>query len=94
MPDAISLGDALKKFLETSRLKNEMQSLKVEDHWERIMGTTIAGMTQKIEVRDKTLFIYTQVAPLRNELVYQKELILQRINEAMGEKAVHDVVIA
>jgi len=41
MADAISLGDAVKKFLETSRIKQQIQSLSVEDHWEKIMGKTI-----------------------------------------------------
>ena len=42
MSDAISLGDALKKFLDKSRIKNDIQSLQIEDHWEKIMGETIA----------------------------------------------------
>lgn len=57
------------------------------------MGTTISKYTDKIEIRKNTLFIYTTVAPLKNELVFQKELIAQRINESMGEELVKEVVI-
>lgn len=93
MPEALSLGDALKKFLESSRLKSRMQSLTIEEHWEAIMGETIARYTDSIELRNGTLFIRTSVAALKNELVFQKELILQRVNESMGEAAVREVVI-
>ena len=93
MSDAISLGDAVKKFLESSRIKNQIQSLSIEDHWEKIMGKTIANYTDKIEIRNKTLFIYTTVAPLKNELVFQKDLIIQRVNEQIGAGSITEVVV-
>lgn len=93
MSDAISLGDAVKKFLESSRIKNQIQSLSIDDHWEKIMGKTIANYTDKIEIRNKTLFIYTTVAPLKNELVFQKDLIIQRVNEQIGAGAITEVVV-
>ena len=93
MSDAISLGDAVKKFLETSRIKNQIQSLSIEDHWEKIMGKTITNYTDKIEIRNKTLFIYTTVAPLKNELVFQKDLIIQRVNEQIGAGSITEVVV-
>lgn len=93
MSDAMSLGDALKLYLSQSRIKHSIQSLQIEDHWEKIMGTTISKFTDKLEIRKGTLFIYTTVAPLKNELVFQKQLIAQRINESMGEEIVKEVVI-
>lgn len=93
MSDALSLGEALKLFLNQSRIKQNIQSLQIEDHWEKIMGPTISKYTDKIEIKKNTLFIYTTVAPLKNELVFQKNLIAQRINESMGEEIVREVVI-
>ena len=93
MSDAISLGDAVKKFLESSKIKNQIQSLSIDDHWEKIMGKTIANYTDKIEIRNKTLFIYTTVAPLKNELVFQKDLIIQRVNEQIGADSIIEVVV-
>lgn len=93
MSDAISLGDALKQFLNKSRLKNNIQSLQITEHWGNIMGATIAKYTDRIEIKNGTLFIYTNVAPLKNELVFQKELIIARMNESVGESLVKDVVI-
>jgi len=93
MSDAITLGEALKKFLEKSRIKNSIQSMQIEDHWLKLMGKTIAKYTDRIEIKNGTLFIYTEVAPLKNELVFQKELIVKRINESLGDDVVKDVVI-
>ena len=93
MSDAITLGEALKQFLEKSRIKNSIQSMQIEDHWLKLMGETIAKYTDRIEIKNGTLFIYTEVAPLKNELVFQKELIIKRINESLGDNVVKDVVI-
>ena len=87
------MQDAMKLFLQKSKLKQSMQALQIEELWEQIMGKTIAKYTEKIQIINQTLFISTQVAPLKNELLYQKEQIIERVNEAMGEKVIKDVVI-
>lgn len=88
-----SLGDAMKYFLNHSRLKGSFQALQIEDVWEKLMGKTIAKYTEKIQIYGSTLYITTTMAPLKQELLYQKEQILQRVNEALGENVVKEVVI-
>ncbi len=88
-----SFQDALKQFLKTSRLKTGVQAAQIEDVWENIMGSTIAKYTDSIKIIGETLYINTSVAPLKNELLYQKETIIQRVNEALGEKTIKFVVI-
>ena len=88
-----SMQDALKQFLKQSRLKSGIQALQIEEVWEQIMGKTIAQYTDKIQIIQQTLFITTSVAPLKNELLYQKDKIIERVNEALGEKVIKEVVI-
>jgi len=88
-----SLGDALRKFLDQSRLKGSIQALQIEEVWEQIMGKTVARYTDKIQIHGHTLYIDTTIAPLRQELLYQKETILRRVNEALGEVVIKEVVI-
>lgn len=88
-----SMQDAIKLFLKQSKLKNGLQALRIEDVWEEIMGKTIAKYTDKIQIINQTLFISSAVAQLKHELLYQKEKIIERVNEALGEKVITDVVI-
>ncbi|MBK7089380.1 MAG: DUF721 domain-containing protein [Chitinophagaceae bacterium] len=88
-----SMQDAMKQFLNHSRLKQGIQSVQIEEVWEEVMGKTIAQYTDKLEIKGHTLFITSKVAPLKNELLYQKEKIIERINEAMGEKIIYEVKI-
>lgn len=89
----IRLGDALKSFMDKSRLKNGVQALKIDAIWAGIMGKTIAGYTDKLEIIGDTLFINTAVGPLKQELAFQKEKIIERVNEAMGERVIKSVII-
>lgn len=89
----ISLQDAMKQFLKNSKFKTYIQAIQIEEAWEQIMGKTVAKYTDKIQIIGTTLFISTSVAPLKNELLYQKDIILKRVNEALGEKTIKEVVI-
>ena len=88
-----SMADALQQFLKNSRLRSGMQAMQLEDAWESIMGKTVARYTDKIEIVRQTLFITTSVAPLKNELVFQRDKIKERVNEALGEPVIREVVI-
>ena len=88
-----SLGEALKNYLDQSRIKSSIQALQIEDAWEQIMGKTIAKYTDNIKIHGHTLYISTTVAPLKQELIFQKEKIISRVNEALGQKTITDVVV-
>jgi len=67
--------------------------MQIEEVWEQIMGKTVARYTDKIQIHGHTLYVNTTIAPLRQELVYQKEKIIQLVNEALGENVIKEVVI-
>lgn len=89
----ISMGDALQIFLKNSRLKYGVQSAQIETVWAEIMGKTVSKYTDKVQIIKQTLFITTSVAPLKQELHYQKTQIIKRVNEALGETVITEVVI-
>ena len=88
-----SFQDAMDKFIKSSRLKNGIQAVRIEELWSELMGKTISKYTEKIQIIGTTLYITTSVAPLKNELLYQKVQIVDRINEALGADTVKEVVI-
>jgi hypothetical protein len=89
----VSLGDAIKQFLRESRIGNSIKAIQIKEVWEQIMGKTISNYTSEIQIIKKTLYISTDVAPLKNELIYQKKKIIERVNEHFGEKVIDSVVI-
>jgi hypothetical protein len=87
------IGDALKTITKAGRLKNGLRSAQIDAVWEKIIGKTISNYTNKIEIINQTLFVSTNVGALKNELHFQKELIIKRINEEFGENVITNLVI-
>jgi hypothetical protein len=87
------IGDAIKGFVNKSQLRNGIRAVQIEEIWEQLMGKTIAKYTDKIQIIQQKLFIHTAVGPLKNELLYQKQQIIDRVNEAFGETVITEVII-
>ena len=88
-----SMGEALQEFLRKSRIRGDIQALEIDAAWEKIMGKTVARYTDKLHIIGDKLFVYTTVAPLRHELMYQKDKIIERVNEALGGKVIKEVIV-
>jgi hypothetical protein len=88
-----SMRDAIQEFLNKSRIKGDIQALQIEDVWAEIMGKTIARYTDKLQIIGDRLIITTTVAPLKHELIYQKEKIKLRVNEALGKNVIKEIIV-
>ena len=71
-----SIGEAIQEFISRSPLKSGLRSIQIEELWREKMGNTISRYTDKIQLIHSTLFITTSVAPLKNELHYQRDKII------------------
>lgn len=89
----LSLQQAMEQFLKKSRLKTGIQAIRIEKIWAELMGSTIAKYTDKIQIVGETLYITTSVAQLKSELMYQKDVIVKKVNESLGEKTIKQIVI-
>jgi len=88
-----SFKEAMQQFLNQSRIKGDIQAMQIDEVWEKIMGKTIARYTDKLQIFGDKLVVTTTVAPLKHELIYQKDKIIQRVNEALGQKVIREVII-
>ncbi len=88
-----SVGEALKLVLEKSHWKPKVVQLRMTQEWEAIVGKTISKYTRSINMFDKKLTIYTDVGPLKQELLLGKEQLIARINEYFEEKVVEEIII-
>jgi predicted nucleic acid-binding Zn ribbon protein len=88
-----SMGDALKEFMDKSRMKPRLTEVRIQENWEQMMGKTISRYTESIQLIDGKLMITTTVAPLKQELNYSKDKIIKLVNEMLGERVVREVII-
>jgi predicted nucleic acid-binding Zn ribbon protein len=88
-----SIGEALRLLIEKSGWKPHVNEVRMREEWENIVGKTISKYTRNILLSNTTLIIYTDVAPLKTELMMGREQLVQRINEYFQERVITDIVI-
>ena len=87
------MREAIDKMLKESHWKPRYQGTKLKEDWETLMGKTVARHTDDLKIRDGILYIYTNIAPLKNELSYNKSLLVAKINQHFGETFIKDIVV-
>jgi predicted nucleic acid-binding Zn ribbon protein len=88
-----TLKDAIGELLKVYQLRPKMAQTKLKVEWESIMGRTIAKYTEQVFVKDKILFVYVNNSSLKSELLYNKETIIRKVNEAIGEDYVNTLIV-
>lgn len=87
------LKDVIAELLQAYNLKEKTNEVRLLQQWETLFGKTISKYTDKVFVNNKKLYVHISSAPLRQELSYAKEKMVQRINEAIGSDFIREVVI-
>lgn len=88
-----SIGEAIQLLMQKSGWKPKVHELRIREEWEQIAGKTIARYTRELKLNNGTLYISTDVAPLKQELNMGRQQLMQTINEYLGEQAVREIVI-
>jgi len=88
-----SIGEALNLLFEKSHWKPKVMELRIREEWETIVGKTISKYTRNVNLSGDVLTIYTDVAPLKQELLLGKPQLIVRINEYFKENVVAEIVI-
>ena len=88
-----SIGEALNLLMERSNWKPVIYELRLKEEWPSIVGKMIAKYTRNVLLVEKTLIIYTDVAALKQELLYSKEELIKTINNHFKELVINDIQI-
>ena len=89
----ISLGEALREFIEANRLEKGLDKVNAKKAWDTVMGPAISKYTTHIKLDRDTLFVQLSSSVLREELGYGKEKIINLLNEEMGKDLIKKLVL-
>lgn len=91
--DNLSLGDAIKDFIDSNRLEKGLDKVRVEEAWNAVMGNAISKYTTSIKLERDVLFVKLSSSVLREELSYGNRKIIDMINEELGKELVNKLVL-
>ena len=87
------LGKVLSEIVESKALYRGITNEKINGLWNQLLGDNISQFTDKVELRNETLYVSLSSAPLREELSYGKEKIMRMFNEEMGKETIKKIVL-
>ena len=93
MRDYYSLGDAIDRFLEKHKLKDDLLIQRILTDWSKYVGAPIANNTEKVWFEKGILFIKMSSPAWRNELMQARLKLLTMINKQAGKALVEEVRI-
>jgi predicted nucleic acid-binding Zn ribbon protein len=88
-----SLKEAIQELLDAYRLNQKLHETQLIGKWEKVVGKLIASHTRSLSIRNKKLYVKTHSSVIRNELSLSKDMIIKKLNKAVGEEVIDDIIL-
>jgi hypothetical protein len=88
-----SIGEAFGYFMKANGKEELMWEVKAEEAWNTVMGKFFEKYTDRVEVRQRVLYVKINSPAMRQELMYGKSKIIANINEEIKKDFLMDVKI-
>lgn len=86
-----SIGAVITQFLREQGLEKPFLEHKIVEAWPRLLGTTVAHYTGKMEVRNGVLYVQISSAALRSELFLCRFKLVEKLNKEVGAEVLTDI---
>ncbi len=86
--ESYRIKDILPEFLKENNLQKGIDKISVKEAWSEVMGKGVMSYTDDVRLSGKILIVKLSSSTLREELSYGKEMIIKRINQALGKELI------
>ena len=88
-----NIKDVIENMYQKYRMTQKITEVKLVNAWADISGPLISKHTTEIKLVNKTLYLKFDSAPLKNEMMYRRDSIIEAVNRALGTVAVEKIFI-
>ena len=85
------IKEVILKNLREQGLETPLLQKRLIDAWPEVMGEAIGNYTGNLYIRNQTLFVHLTNPALRMELSMQRQDIIRRLNEHVGNQVIADI---
>lgn len=89
---AESIQSVLARFLKESGLEEPVRRYRTLQDWPEIVGESIAAVTRPERISNGKLFIRVENDAWRNELIFYKKEILEKVNSQL-DSAISAIIL-
>ena len=85
------IGCFLPDSLKEMGIEKKLEETRVVQAWESLFGNTMEKFIEKVYVKNRVLYIEVTSSLLKQNLLYQKELFIAKINQHIGLNVLDDI---
>lgn len=86
------IKDLVLRNLRVQGLETPLLQMRLVKSWPAVAGPTVALYTRETYIQNQTLVVRLTRPALRTELSMQRTELVRRLNEAVGEQVIADII--
>jgi predicted nucleic acid-binding Zn ribbon protein len=91
-PGETTLKDAIDRLLNAYKLKPKLNEAKLTERWELIVGKMIEKHTRNLYIKNTKLYVKLDSSVVRQEMMYARTSIIEKVNSELGGKYIDDII--
>ncbi len=89
----LNISEIISDLLKEQGLEGKLAENRLINSWEDLLGRSVARITKKLYIKDRTLYVSLGSSIVRNELVMIRDEIVKRLNERAGSEIIDRIEI-
>jgi len=90
---SVSINTALEKMLKQIKISNIVHQWQAVTRWDAIVGEPIAKHAKAVKVAYGKLYVAVDSPAWRNELLFQKQELLDRVNSHLTDAKIKEIIL-
>lgn len=90
--DAEQIGKLIQSYLRQESLEAPLNEHRLIKAWGEVLGAMVASYTSNLYIKNQILYVHLTSAPLRQELMMGRELIVKNLNRHVGTQVITNVI--
>jgi len=87
------ISEVIDAFVKQHRMESKLREITLVTDWEKLFGKTIDKYTRSLKLNGSTLYVYLSSSVLRQELHFNRNDMINSINEHFGDEVVREIVL-
>lgn len=86
-----TVGDLVRAFIRQEGLETPLNQYRLMEAWKDVMGETVRKYTGDMFISNQTLFVKILSAPLKQNLMMTRTVLVDRLNKAVDAQVITDI---
>lgn len=91
--EPLQIGQIIQNMIDATGLRPELERRTAVNIWPDVVGKHLASYTGRIYVKEDVLHVHISSAVIKEELGYAREQLVDKINQAVGEDVIKQIIL-